>query len=293
MMPGFLGSWEEFGRKYRLPVESNREPEAARRLAKIVRPYMLRRTKEAVASELPPKTEVLEWVELAGAQRDLYESLRLAMSKRVRDEISRKGLAKSQIIVLDALLKLRQACCDPRLVKTATAKHVKTSAKLDRLMDLIDELRSEDRKALIFSQFTTMLALISERLNERGYQYVTITGDTEDRETPVKEFQHGDVPLFLISLKAGGTGLNLTAAETVIHYDPWWNPAVERQATDRAHRIGQTKPVFVHKLIASNTVEERILEMQARKSDLATALLEGSENTSFSLTQEDIQWIFE
>ena len=292
LMPGFLGGSETFKRKFRTPIESHKNEVARERLASIVRPFMLRRTKEAVATELPPKTEVLERVELSGPQRDLYESLRLAMSKRVRDEIASKGLAKSQIIVLDALLKLRQACCDPRLVKVEDAKGVEGSAKLDRLVELLEELRSEGRQALVFSQFTTMLGFIGDRLNEIGIEFVTITGDTKDRATPVKRFQKGEVPVFLISLKAGGTGLNLTAAETVIHYDPWWNPAVERQATDRAHRIGQKKPVFVHKLVATDTVEERILELQSRKADLANALLEGAENRKTALAAEDIDLFF-
>jgi superfamily II DNA or RNA helicase len=292
LMPGFLGGSEQFKRRYRTPIETHRNEAARERLARIVRPFLLRRTKAAVAKELPPKTEVLERVDLVGPQRDLYESLRLAMSKRVRDEIASKGLARSQIIVLDALLKLRQACCDPRLVKAESAREVEGSAKLDRLVELLEELREEGRQTLVFSQFTTMLALISARLNEIGIEFVTITGDTKDRATPVKRFQAGEVPVFLISLKAGGTGLNLTAAETVIHYDPWWNPAVERQATDRAHRIGQTKPVFVHKLVATDTVEERILELQSRKADLANALLEGSENKKVALAAEDIDMFF-
>jgi superfamily II DNA or RNA helicase len=292
LMPSFLGGSEDFKRRYRTPIETHHSEVARERLARVVRPFMLRRTKEAVAKELPPKTEVQERIELQGPQRDLYESLRLAMSKRVRDEIASKGLARSQIVVLDALLKLRQACCDPRLVKSDAAKGVEGSAKLDRLIELVEELRAEGRQAIVFSQFTTMLGLIGQRLNELGFEYVTITGDTKDRATPVKRFQNREVPLFLISLKAGGTGLNLTAAETVIHYDPWWNPAVERQATDRAHRIGQTKPVFVHKLVATDTVEERILELQSRKADLAGALLEGSENRKVALAAEDIELFF-
>lgn len=292
LMPGFLGGSEDFKRRFRTPIEQQRNEEVRERLARRVRPFLLRRTKEAVAKELPPKTEVLERVELAGAQRDLYESLRLAMSKRVRDAIQAQGLARSQIVVLDALLKLRQACCDPRLVKAEAAQSVEESAKLDRLAELLDELRSEGRQTLVFSQFTSMLALIESRLSSMGIEYVTLTGDTTDRATPVKRFQKGEAPVFLISLKAGGTGLNLTAAETVIHYDPWWNPAVERQATDRAHRIGQTKPVFVHKLVATDTVEERILELQARKADLANALLEGTENAKLPLSAEDIELFF-
>jgi SNF2 family DNA or RNA helicase len=181
----------------------------------------------------------------------------------------------SGIIVLDALLKLRQTCCDPRLVKLDSARGVRESAKLELLMEMLPALLSEGRRVLLFSQFTEMLALIARELNRRHLQYVTLTGDTRDRAEPVRKFQEGEVPLFLLSLKAGGVGLNLTAADTVIHYDPWWNPAAETQASDRAHRIGQDKPVFVYRLICADTVEERIEDLKARKAELAQAVLEG------------------
>ena len=175
------------------------------------------------------------------------------------------GLARSHIVILDALLKLRQVCCDPRLVKLDHAKRVTDSAKLDLLLTIVPELLEEGRRILLFSQFTSMLSLIEEELHKRKIAYALLTGDTQDRNGPIEAFQTGKVPLFLISLKAGGVGLNLTAADTVIHYDPWWNPAVENQATDRAHRIGQDKPVFVYKLIATGSVEEKIVAL-ARKA---------------------------
>ena len=174
--------------------------------------------------------------------------------------------------MLDALLKLRQVCCDPRLVKLAAARKVGASAKLDHLMQMLPSLIEEGRRILLFSQFTSMLDLIEPELRRAGIDFVELRGDTRDRAAPVRRFQSGEVPLFLISLKAGGTGLNLTAADTVIHYDPWWNPAVEDQATDRAHRIGQDKAVFVYKLVARGTVEERMLELQARKRALAAGI---------------------
>jgi SNF2 family DNA or RNA helicase len=174
-------------------------------------------------------------------------------------------LARSHIVILDALLKLRQVCCDPRLVKLDHAKRVTDSAKLDLLLTIVPELLEEGRRILLFSQFTSMLSLIEEELHKRKIAYALLTGDTQDRNGPIEAFQTGKVPLFLISLKAGGVGLNLTAADTVIHYDPWWNPAVENQATDRAHRIGQDKPVFVYKLIATGSVEEKIVAL-ARKA---------------------------
>ena len=181
--------------------------------------------------------------------------------------IAEKGLARSGIIILDALLKLRQACCDPRLLAMKSAQKA-GSAKLERLMDLLGILLDEGRRVLIFSQFTSMLALIEAALRKAGIPYVLLTGDTRDREAPVRRFQAGEVPVFLISLKAGGVGLNLTAADTVIHYDPWWNPAVEDQATDRAHRIGQDKPVFVHRLITLGTIEEKMEVLKERKRAL-------------------------
>jgi SNF2 family DNA or RNA helicase len=246
-----------------------------------------------VARELPPKTEIEHAVELTGGQRDLYETVRASMERRVREALQQRGLARSHIVVLDALLKLRQVCCDPRLVAGPTARKVKESAKLERLAELLPELVAEGRRVLLFSQFTSMLALIEERLAALDIDYVKLTGETKDRKTPVARFQGGEVPLFLVSLKAGGTGLNLTAADTVIHYDPWWNPAVENQATDRAHRIGKDKPVFVHRLIAAGTVEERIRALQARKADLARGILDEDAAVAKVLTAQDMQALFE
>ena len=290
LMPGWLGDARTFNRTYRTPVEKHGDSDRLQHLIGRIRPFLLRRRKEQVAHELPAKTEILHWVDLTPAQRDLYETVRLAMDRKVRAEIDRKGLARSQIIILDALLKLRQVCCDLRLVKGEAPRAVRGgfSGKLDSLMEMLQELLAEGRRVLVFSQFTSMLALIEECLQQRGIDYVQITGDTRDRRTPVQRFQSGEVPVFLISLKAGGTGLNLTAADTVIHYDPWWNPAVENQATDRAYRIGQDKPVFVYKLIARGTVEEKIQQLQARKAELAASVLEGNGEGDWALQQSDI-----
>lgn len=255
-------------------------------------PFLLRRTKDPVATEVPAKTEMVREVELSCAQRDLYETMRVAMDKKVRDAIASKGAARSQIIILDALLKLRQVCCDPRLVKLAGHQTRNApSAKLEELMEIIVGLLDEGRKILVFSQFTSMLALIETELRERAISYALLTGETKDRTGQVAAFQQGEVPLFLISLKAGGVGLNLTAADTVIHYDPWWNPAAENQATDRAWRIGQDKPVFVYKLIAKGTLEQKIQELQRRKSELADAVLAGGAAQDLLLTQDDLQAI--
>lgn len=275
LMPGLLGNERQFRKLFRTPIENHGNTERAARLAQRIAPFMLRRNKEEVAHDLPPKTEIIRSVPLEGKQRDLYESIRLTMHDKVRQAISQNGMNRSHIILLDALLKLRQVCCDPRLLKMSAAKMVKQSAKLELLMTLLPELLEEGRRILLFSQFTSMLSLIEDELKSLNINYVKLTGQTRDRATPIEQFQNGEVPLFLISLKAGGTGLNLTAADTVIHYDPWWNPAVESQATDRAHRIGQDKPVFVYKLLTEGTVEERIQEMQARKRQLAEGLFSG------------------
>ncbi|TAL87246.1 MAG: helicase SNF2 [Rhodanobacter sp.] len=275
--PGLLGSQRQFTKLYRTPIEKHADTDRQQRLNRRIGPLLLRRRKDDVLTDLPAKTEIVHTLELEGDQRALYETLRLAQHERVQQAVKDRGLAQSGIIVLDALLKLRQACCDPRLVKLDSARKITASAKLDALLELLDGLLDEGRRILLFSQFTEMLALIENALQKRKIGYQMLTGQTPARERSglVKRFQDGGVPVFLISLKAGGVGLNLTAADTVIHYDPWWNPAAEAQATDRAHRIGQDKPVFVYRLICSGTVEEKIQAMQGRKAELARAVLEG------------------
>jgi superfamily II DNA or RNA helicase len=289
LMPGLLGDEKAFNADFRKPIEKLGDGERNAFLVRRIKPFLLRRTKDNVAKELPPKTEIVRMVDLAGAQRDLYETVRLAMDRKVREEIARKGVARSQIVILDALLKLRQVCCDPRLLKARGARKVDApSAKLQVLLELMDELLAEGRKLLVFSQFTSMLALIEAELQARTVPYALLTGDTVDRAAQVDAFQGGTVPVFLISLKAGGVGLNLTAADTVIHYDPWWNPAAENQATDRAWRIGQDKPVFVYRLIAKGTLEEKIQELQRTKAGLAGAVLAGGEAQGLQITAEDL-----
>jgi superfamily II DNA or RNA helicase len=292
--PGLLGSERQFARFYRTPIEKRGDAERQARLNRRIAPLMLRRRKDDVLAELPTKTEIVQRLELDGAQRELYETLRLAQHERVRDAIRKRGLAQSGIIVLDALLKLRQVCCDPRLVKLDSARKVTQSAKLDALLERLDGLLGEGRRVLLFSQFAEMLELIAVALAQRGIGHLRLTGGTPgaDRAKIVRRFQNGEVPVFLISLKAGGVGLNLTAADVVIHYDPWWNPAVEAQATDRAHRIGQDKPVFVYKLICAGTVEEKIQALQARKSDLARAVLEGGTSQKLKLDEAELAELF-
>jgi SNF2 family DNA or RNA helicase len=292
--PGLLGSEREFTRLYRTPIEKHGDRERQQRLNRRIGPLLLRRRKDEVLAELPAKTEIVRHLELDGGQRELYETLRLAQHERVREAVAERGLAQSGIVVLDALLKLRQTCCDPRLLKLPAARKVKQSAKLDALLELLTTLRDEGRRTLLFSQFTGMLDLIEPALHKAGIAWLRLDGDTAGaaRAGIVRRFQAGEVPLFLISLKAGGVGLNLTAADTVIHYDPWWNPAVENQATDRAHRIGQDKPVFVYKLICAGTVEDKILALQQRKAALARAVLEGGRSTTLKFTETDLAELF-
>ncbi len=292
LMPGFLGDARQFHRLYRNPIERHGDIVRQAGLARRIKPFLMRRTKNEVAKELPPKTEMIRKACLKGPQRDLYESIRLAMYKRVRKAIAEKGAARSHIIMLDALLKLRQVCCHPGLLDLEVTKtKLHGSAKLDLLMDMLPNLLEEGRAVLLISQFTSMLERIEKRVTKAGLDYVKLTGSTRNRQRPVERFQAGEVSLFLISLKAGGVGLNLTAADTVIHYDPWWNPAVENQATDRAHRIGQDKPVFVYKLIAEHTVEEKIIEMQAKKQALADGVLSGANGAEAALTADDIAYL--
>ena len=292
LMPGLLGHRKTFTRRFRTPIERDADPVRRRQLAVRIRPFILRRTKAAVATELPPKHTILRRITLGPEQRELYETIRATLHERVTQEIAAHSLGRSQIVVLDALLKLRQVCCDPRLVKLPSARLTTASSKLDDLLEMVGEMIAEGRRILLFSQFTSMLDLMKPRLTAAGIPFVELRGDTRDRAEPVRRFEAGEVPLFLISLKAGGRGLNLVAADTVIHYDPWWNPAVEDQASDRAHRIGQTKSVFVYKLIAADTVEERILELQERKAALATVAFSEDGAALPAMEAEDIDFLF-
>ena len=265
LMPGFLDNLSFFRSYYQNPIEKEHDFSRRELLNKKVAPFILRRTKNEVAEELPPKTEIIKRATFSPKQATLYENIRVTMEEKVREVIKGKGLSRSHITILDALLKLRQVCCHPQLLKLDSAKNIKESAKLDMFLELIDELHSEGRKVLVFSQFTSMLTIIEEKIKERKIKYTKLTGATRKRDEAIDKFTKGDAQIFLISLKAGGVGLNLVEADTVIHYDPWWNPAVENQATDRAHRIGQDKAVFVYKLIVENSIEEQILKLQEKK----------------------------
>ena len=288
-LPTLLGDARHFRRAYRTPIEKRSDPERLARMNSRIKPFILRRQKNDVERDLPPKTEILQLIDLGEKQRELYESIRVAQHQKVKDAIAARGVAQSGIIVLTALLKLRQVCCDPSILPAVHNVRVQDSAKLDALMERLDSLISENRRVLVFSQFVTMLDVIAQKLVARRVEHVMLTGQSEDRASLIRRFQTGDVPVFLISLKAGGVGLNLTAADTVIHYDPWFNPAVENQATDRAHRIGQDKPVFVYKLIAKDTVEERVLALQKTKADLASAVLDGGTTTTVQFDEQTIE----
>lgn len=294
LVPGLLGNRQSFKKVFRTPIEKEQDQSAHRLLVSRIKPFLLRRTKEEVATDLPEKTEITEIVPLSTGQTALYETIRSAMDQRVSEAIRAKGLNASRITVLDALLKLRQVCCDPGLVKLDAARKITESAKRARLLDMLAELIAEGRRVLVFSQFVEMLNLIEDDVRGRGWKYLKLTGQTRKRAEMVAEFQsNDDIPLFLISTKAGGVGLNLTAADTVILYDPWWNPAVERQAMDRAHRIGQDKTVFVYKLVAEGTVEAAIQELQEKKQALADNLFEGSDSGPMALSETDLTALFQ
>jgi SNF2 family DNA or RNA helicase len=231
-------------------------------------------------------------VELHGAQRELYESIRVAAHAEVRRIIRKKGLAASTVPILGALTKLRQVCCDPRLVRMSQAGSVQESAKYQMFFDLLDKQLAGGHRVLVFSQFTSMLALLEAGLRERKVKYAILTGATADRAEAVDQFERGGAKVFLISLKAGGTGLTLTSADVVIHYDPWWNPAIQAQATDRAYRIGQKKPVIAYQLFAAGSVEERILGLQRSKKHVADAILGQGSTQSASLTEAELDVLF-
>ena len=291
-VPGFLGGSRWFSERFRTPVEKNGDEATRAVLRRRIAPFMLRRRKADVDLDLPPKTEVEQQVTMGSQQAKAYEAIRMAAHREVRDAIEAQGLGRSRITILTAILRLRQACCDPRLLKGTGAAPGVPSAKYERLFELLPEMVGQGRRVLIFSQFAEMLGLIEDGLRERTIPYAMLTGQTADRGKEIASFQGGRVPLFLVSLKAGGSGLNLTAADTVIHYDPWWNPAVEDQATDRAHRIGQDKPVFVHRLTVAGSIEQKIGVLKERKRSLAGGVLEEGGADGALWTEEDIDDLF-
>ena len=284
--PGMLGAASVF--KLAGVAARNPDNETRRLLAQALRPFILRRTKNQVARELPPKTEQTVHCAMDSAQRQLYDELRQHYREALLKRIETEGLAKSKIQVLEALLRLRQAACHPGLLDPK--RRGEPSAKLVTLLEQLREVIDEGHKALVFSQFTTLLGIVRDRLDGARIVYEYLDGATRDRQARVERFQNDpDCRLFLISLKAGGLGLNLTAAEYVFLLDPWWNPAVEAQAVDRAHRIGQTRQVFAYRLIARDTVEEKVLELQKTKRDLAAAIISQDNSLIRNLHREDLE----
>ncbi len=292
LMPGFLDTEKNFRGRY--VISGTEKPEDIEGLRLKVAPFMLRRDKNNVAKELPEKTEQVIRIPLAPKQQELYDKVRALSKQRVLESINERGIKGSTVTILDALLKLRQVACHPDLVKLDLAEDVHESSKHEILHDLIQEAIAENHRALVFSQFTAHLGILRDWLDKAGIAYLYLDGRTRKRQELIDQFNATDgPPLFLISLKAGGTGLNLTAADYVIHMDPWWNPAVEAQATDRAHRIGQTRPVFVYKLVSENTVEEKIIALQEAKKELFDEVVSGEGLSGSGLSIEDIRSIFE
>jgi superfamily II DNA or RNA helicase len=296
LMPGYLGTTQDFRERYEVPIAKERDAATIARLAKRIRPFLLRRLKRDVVKELPAKLEQVSFCDLTDEQGTVYQQLLAHTRKEVLEAIGEQGLAKSRMLVLTALLRLRQVCCDLRLLQkpdeTAEkpVKADKASGKVQLFGELLDEIVDGGHRVLVFSQFTSMLALLREELEARELTHCYLDGSTNNRGEVVQKFQTDEsIPVFLISLKAGGVGLNLTGADTVIHFDPWWNPAVEDQATDRAHRIGQTRVVTSYKLIARGTVEEKILTLQRKKREIIEATLTGEEAFTEKLSWDEIQ----
>ena len=294
LMPGFLGSQHAFQRGISKPIQDG-DVDTLNYLRARVKPFVLRRSKSEVAKDLPPKVETVQYCGLVDEQAELYTAVARKLRDQIMADVEKKGIVKSQISILDALLKLRQICCHPRLLKLDMPGFSTNlpSGKFDAFKDMVTDIVEEGHKVLVFSQFVQMLHIIRSWLNIAEIPYAYLDGSSKDRLEQVDRFNEDpNIPIFLISLKAGGTGINLTSADYVIHYDPWWNPAVEDQATDRTHRIGQTKQVFSYKLICQNTVEEKILKLQSMKKGVADAIIPGQDSFK-SLTREDLEMLFE
>ena len=295
LMPGFLGSQHAFQRGVVKPIRDG-DGESLEYLRSRVKPFILRRTKAEVAKDLPPKIESVTYCNMTDEQAELYTALTRKLRDQVLADVESKGMAKSQMSILDALLKLRQICCHPRLLKVdmpGFSTGSLPSGKFEAFKDMIFDVVEGGHKELVFSQFVQMLQIIRGWLQLTDIPFCYLDGTSKDRLDQVDRFNNSpEIPIFLISLKAGGTGINLTSADYVIHYDPWWNPAVESQATDRTHRIGQTRQVFSYKLICQNTVEEKILKLQEMKRGVAEAVIPG-QDTWKSLTKEDLEMLFE
>ena len=288
--PGLLGNMDYFRSAFANPIENGRDESAAALLRKLVYPFILRRTKEQVAPELPPRTERVIYTDLEPAQRKIYNQTKERYRAELLGLIETSGMADARMKILEGLLRLRQIAIHPALVEKT---YHGEAPKFEILLETLETLQAEGHKALIFSQFIQTFALLKPELKRRDISFAYLDGQTRDRQHEVDAFQNDpSIPFFLISLKAGGVGLNLTAADYVIHLDPWWNPAVEMQASDRAHRIGQDKPVFIYKIIARDTVEEKILQLQERKRALVQSIIATESSFFKSLTKDDVQLLF-
>ncbi|HEY0787030.1 MAG TPA: DEAD/DEAH box helicase, partial [Thermoanaerobaculia bacterium] len=282
--PGMLGPARWFRRHFGGRAVA---PQRREMLATALRPLIFRRTKEQVAPELPARVEQTLWCDLEPPQRELYDRLRITYRASILEKVKTEGMQSARMHVLEALLRLRQAACDPSLIDPATQEE---GTKLEVLMEELEDVIESGHRALVFSQFTTFLGLAAKKLEKQKIRYAWLDGKTVDRQRVVRSFQEPDgPPVFLISLKAGGVGLNLTNADYVFLLDPWWNPAVEAQAIDRTHRIGQEKPVFAYRIIARDTVEEKILELQASKRELADSILTEDNSVLRSLDVETLE----
>ncbi len=289
-MPGYLHSHHRFVETYEKPILKDNK-EALEGLHQQITPFILRRMKKDVLTELPDKYETKMLTELSEEQKNIYMSYLSNIKNDIHSELSEGGLNKNRMKILAALTRLRQICCHP---STFLEDYQGGSGKLDLLMELIPEAIANDHRILVFSQFTSMLRIIEEELKDMNISYFYLEGGTptQERIDIVKRFNNGEGSVFLISLKAGGTGLNLTGADTVIHYDPWWNPAVEDQATDRVYRIGQQNKVHVMKLITKGTIEEKIFKLQRKKKELSDSIISSKEVFINTLTREELEELF-
>ena len=293
LMPGFLFDKSEFNYRYVNPITEREDKTVEKRLKSQIYPFILRRMKRDVAKDLPDKIENVAYCELTPEQKDFYMEVLDSTKEELFKSIEEHGIEKSRMSIFSALLRLRQICCHPRLYDKENIKGINESGKFEQLKEMLKEIIAEGHRVLLFSQFVDMLDIIKVWLEKEGIKHEYLTGKTKNRQEAVENFNSNPtIPIFLISLKAGGTGLNLTGADYVIHYDPWWNPAVEDQATDRAYRIGQTKKVFVYRMITKGTVEEKIQKLKSRKRDLVDAVISVDRNIGKSLTYEDLKDIF-
>jgi SNF2 family DNA or RNA helicase len=289
--PGLLGTQHFFRNEFQLPIEKKGDDAKMQRLYSIIKPFMLRRHKSQVATELPPKIESIHYAQMTELQEKQYEESKAHFRNLILEHIEEEGMAKSQMVVLQGLTKLRQLANHPRMIDR---EYKGDSGKLDDVFEKLDSILEEGHKVLIFSQFVKHLDLIKERLDHEYRPYAYLDGSTHDRQAQVEKFQYNEnIQIFLISLKAGGLGLNLTAADYVFILDPWWNPAIEAQAIDRAHRIGQVNTVFTYKFITKNTVEEKILALQQSKQRLANDLITTEESFVKSLSKDDVLVLLE